>query len=59
MRHAPCTPSLPGRLREGGVDGRGLGGGAGGGGEVGDDGEGLFESGVLAEHLPAVLPLLR
>lgn len=57
-----CRPmhlSLPWRLHEGGVDGRGLRGGAGGGGEVGDDGEGLFESGVLAEDLLAVLPLLR
>lgn len=50
---------LPGRLHEGGVNRRGLSGGAGGGGEVGDDGEGLLESGVLAEHLLAVLPLLR
>lgn len=51
--------SLPGRLQVGGVDGWGPGGGAGGGGEVGDDGEGLLESGVLAEDLLAVLLLLR
>lgn len=58
-KKAACTSLLPGHLREGGVDGRGPGGGAGRGGEVGDDGEGLLESGVLAEDLPPVLLLLR
>lgn len=54
----PTTHSLPGRLHVGGVDGQGLSGGVGGGGEVGDNGEGLLQSGVLLEDLRAALPLL-
>lgn len=63
LKHHRCDTtvrmSVPGGLDPRGVDRWRCRGGACGGGNLSDDGEGLLQGCVLAEHFLSVLPLLR